>query len=170
MVRSRQRLTKRGETPPDIMMTAVEEALEGHQSLRAVGRKYDIDHVTLNYTQSPGTAEVGLSVGYSKCRQIFTREEENMLEAYVRKAASLYYGLNPREIRCLAYEFAMQNNKTVPRNWKVDRLFKMKTFTIPTMVTSNLLTARTLKGKPEVNIVLPFIHSFTVTSLCFFCF
>ena len=129
MVRSRQRTTKRGGTPPDIMLTAVKEALEGHLSVRAVGRKYDIDHATLlryckKYAQPSSTDEVGVrndfNVGYSKPRQIFTQDEENLLEAYVKKAASLYFGLNPKDIRTLAYQFAVKNSKTVPRNWKVD--------------------------------------------------
>jgi transposase-like protein len=130
MVRSRQRTTNRGETPPDVMLTAVKEALEGQLSVRAVGRKYGIDHVTLlryckKHTQSlqqqsNPMAEASFSVGYSKCNQVFTLDEENLLEDYVKKAASLYYGLNPKEIRCLAYEFAIKNSKPVPRNWKVD--------------------------------------------------
>lgn len=114
------------------MLTAVKEALEGHMSVRAVGRKYNIDHATLlryckKYTkssQSTATDEIevhkNFSVGYSKSRQVFTQDEENLLEDYVKKAASLYYGLNPKEIRMLANEYAIKNNKTVPRNWKTD--------------------------------------------------
>lgn len=47
MVRSRKRKTTRGETPPAVMLSAVKEALEGQLSVRAVGRKYDIDHAIL---------------------------------------------------------------------------------------------------------------------------
>ena len=47
MIRSRKRKTTRGETPPDVMLLAVKEVLEGQLSVRAVGRKYDIDHATL---------------------------------------------------------------------------------------------------------------------------
>jgi hypothetical protein len=136
MVRTRQRTTKRGGTSADIILIAVKEALEGHLNVRAVGRKYDTDHATLlryckKYTrrlrlQSTSTDEIDVQtctdflVGYSKLKQVFTQDEENLQEAYVKKAASLYYGLNPKEIRHLAYEFAVKNNKTVPRNWQVD--------------------------------------------------
>jgi len=134
MVRYRQRTTKRGCIPPSIMLIAVKEALDGHLSVRAVGHKYGIDHATLSryckkYKKisqpadtSMSEAGVGLpmTVGYSKSRQVLTDEDEKLLEEYVKKAASLYYGLSPKEIRVLAFEFANQNNKAVPRNWKVD--------------------------------------------------
>ncbi|ESN96787.1 hypothetical protein HELRODRAFT_163910 [Helobdella robusta] len=41
-------------------------------------------------------------------------------EKYIKKAAALYYGLNLREVRILAYQFATTNSKVVPRNWKMD--------------------------------------------------
>ena len=47
MVQSRKRKTTRGGTPPAVMLSAVKEPLEGQHSVRAVGRKYDIDHAAL---------------------------------------------------------------------------------------------------------------------------
>lgn len=134
MVRNRQRTTKRGCFSPSTMLTAVKEALEGDMSVRAVGLKYGIDHATLlryctKYKKnsqpadsSMPEADAGLSitVGYSKSRQVIKYEDEKHLEEYIKKAASLYYGLSPLEIRVLAYEFAIMNNIPVPRNWKVD--------------------------------------------------
>jgi len=46
-----------------------------------------------------------------KPMKVFTEEEEKLLEDYLKKAAALYYGLNPTEVRILAYEFAVKNNK-----------------------------------------------------------
>ena len=116
MVRSRKRKTTRGGTPSAVMLSAVKEALEGQLSVRAVGRKYDIDHATLirycnkyKYTelQSTSSGEVDVpqnfTVGYSKPMKVFTEEEEKLLEDYLKKAATLYYGLNPTEVRILGY-------------------------------------------------------------------
>jgi len=54
--------------------------------------------------------------------KVFTEQEEKLLEDYLKKAAALYYGLNPTKVRILAYQFAVKNNKfnVIPRNWKVD--------------------------------------------------
>jgi len=124
MVRSRKRKTTRGETPPDVMLSAVKEALEGKLSVRAVGHKYDIDHATLlrycnKYKsarlQSTSSDEADVPqnfvVGYSKPMKVFMEEEEKLLEDYLKKAAALYYGLNPTEVRILAHQFAVKNNK-----------------------------------------------------------
>ncbi|ESO03971.1 hypothetical protein HELRODRAFT_173013 [Helobdella robusta] len=49
-----------------------------------------------------------------------TDDEECLLKKYIKEAAALYYGLNPREVRILTYQFATTNGKVVPRNWKID--------------------------------------------------
>ena len=85
------------------MLRAIKEALKRPLTVRAVGRKYDIDHATLlryskkysksSQSQSSSTDKIyiptDLAVGYSKPRQVFTDSEENLLEEYVKKAASL---------------------------------------------------------------------------------
>jgi hypothetical protein len=68
------------------------------------------------------TKDHHLNVGYSKSRQVFTDNEETMLSDYLKKAAALYYGLNPKEVRNLAFELAVRNEKIIPRNWKIDEM------------------------------------------------
>ena len=41
--------------------------------------------------------------------------EEKHLEEYISKAADLYYGLRPKDIRVMAFQFAMHNNIIIPR-------------------------------------------------------
>jgi len=100
-----------------MMLSAVKEALAGQLSVRAVGRKYEIDHATLlryctkyksaglQSTSNEGAVPQNFSVGYSKPMKVFTEEEEKLLESYLKKAASLYYRLNPTEVWILAYQF-----------------------------------------------------------------
>ncbi|ESO05360.1 hypothetical protein HELRODRAFT_171748 [Helobdella robusta] len=125
MVRSQQRTTNRGSTSSDMMLVAVKEVLDGKTSLRAISRKHNIDHATLiryckKYNNALNSALSTFRVGYSQLRKVFTDDEECLLEKYIKKAAALYYGLNPREVRILAYQFATTNDKVVSRNWKID--------------------------------------------------
>ncbi|KAK6186097.1 hypothetical protein SNE40_008200 [Patella caerulea] len=55
-----------------------------------------------------------MSFGYTKPRQVFTDEQENQLATYLQHAASIYFGLSPREVRMLAYECAKPFNLLMP--------------------------------------------------------
>ena len=45
------------------------------------------------------------------------RIEEQQLADYLKKAANMYCGLCPKEVRKLAYEFAVGLQKRVPEPW-----------------------------------------------------
>ena len=49
--------------------------------------------------------------------RVFTNEQEELLEAYLKEASEVFFGLRPREVRSLAYECAMHHNITVPNSW-----------------------------------------------------
>ena len=53
-----------------------------------------------------------------KPRQIFTDGEERDLAEYLVSASNVYFGLCPKEIRKLAFEYASANSKVVPDSWK----------------------------------------------------
>lgn len=55
--------------------------------------------------------------GYSKPRQIFTADQERELSEYVKTASNIYYGLNPQEVRKLAFECAEMHNVSIPESW-----------------------------------------------------
>lgn len=130
MPRNYERKTSRGLVPSDVMHTAAREVLTDRQSLRSVAEKHNIDKMTLfrfcrrvkdRYPNDSVRANAAMfssiSVGYSKPRQIFSDEEETLLVDYVLKAASMYFGLPPAEIRKLAYEYAIRLGKNVPEAW-----------------------------------------------------
>lgn len=50
--------------------------------------------------------------------QVFTSEQETELSDYIKKAADIYFGLSPKEIRRMAFLFASSLNLCMPENWK----------------------------------------------------
>lgn len=57
------------------------------------------------------------NVGYKRSRQVFSDEQEAELEEYIQKAAKLYYGLSAKEVRSLAFQYAVNNNVKFPVGW-----------------------------------------------------
>lgn len=55
-----------------------------------------------------------VSVGYRKNRQIFTAQQ---LRDYTIKASDIYYGLSPKEVRTLAYQFSVSKQVKIPQSW-----------------------------------------------------
>lgn len=49
--------------------------------------------------------------------QIFIEDQELALVNYILKASDIYFGLLPKEIRRLAFEFARQLNLDMPNSW-----------------------------------------------------
>lgn len=47
---------------------------------------------------------------------------ENELADYLIHQSKLYFGLSTKEVRRLAYEFAVKNNVTVRNNWIKDEM------------------------------------------------
>ncbi|KAF2895875.1 hypothetical protein ILUMI_10298 [Ignelater luminosus] len=49
-------------------------------------------------------------------RQIFTKEEENMLATNIEDCSKMQFGLTYQQIRQFAYSYALQLNRRVPNN------------------------------------------------------
>lgn len=52
-----------------------------------------------------------------KSQQVFTDQEEQMLEKYLLTASQLHYGLSKKELAVLAFQFAIENKKKMPPKW-----------------------------------------------------
>jgi hypothetical protein len=57
-------------------------------------------------------------VGYWSNRCVFTSDEEMQLSDYLQQSCRMYFGLTPREVRTLAFEFALKLDKQMPITWR----------------------------------------------------
>ena len=109
--------TKKGQTPPDVMMRAMKL---NNKSIRSTAKDFGINDWTLaRYCSKINEEEVqpSLPVGYVKKRLVFSEEQERQLEEYVITASYIYFGLSPIKVLKLAYSFAVHNNVAVRTNW-----------------------------------------------------
>ena len=120
MVRTYKRKSNRGQTPADIIMQAVDEVTAKSRSVRSVAAQYELCHVTLSRYVKKQTEDRSngntMSVGYIPNRQVFNSHQEQELR-YLLNAASIYYGLSPKETRKLAYECALKYKIRIPESW-----------------------------------------------------
>lgn len=122
MVRNRkQNARKIGNTDKERMKDAVKLVLDDGRSIRQACQTFGMKFSTLRrYVEIARKSEDRNAMSYSPnyaCRQVFTEEEETLLQEYLIKASKIQYGLTRMQVRKLAYEFALRNNKTFPPSW-----------------------------------------------------
>jgi len=129
MPRTNKRKTDRASYSSTDILEAVKKVTEEGSKVRRVAKDTGIDRMTLtryikkyNRPSGSGHGEAGSAgqlgpVGYWGNRKIFTDEEETLLTEYLKQSCQMYFGLTSEEVRKLAYEFAIKNNKDVPFNW-----------------------------------------------------
>ena len=97
-------MTNRG-VPLDILERASDVIRDEGRKVRAVAKDFGICHTTLfrfNKKREKLTAEGSDMLpraGYWTTRKVFSEDQERSLTAYIKRAADLYYGLNPKEVR-----------------------------------------------------------------------
>lgn len=116
-MRTYKRKTDRGKVPFDVISSAARQVIDEDRKIRSVAKDYGICHVTLYRFVKKMKTKSNLSYGYRGNRQIFTVEQERLLAEYVKIAAAIYFGLNPRDVRKLAYECAVANSISIPESW-----------------------------------------------------
>ena len=57
-------------------------------------------------------------MGYSTHSQILTDSLEDKLQEYILHSSKIYYGLNSKDVRSLAYELGVANDIQIPNTWK----------------------------------------------------
>lgn len=87
--------------------------------------------------------EEPLSVGYKRNRQVLSDQMEGELAKYLIHQSKVYFGLSTKEVRRLAFEFAVKNKVTVRPNWIKDK-----------MATADWLTGF-LKRNPTLSLRTP---------------
>ena len=66
-----------------------------------------------------GSRELG--IGYKHNRQVFSAEQEISLQGYLERAANIYFGLSPKNVRELAYECAIEFGLEMSDQWSRDK-------------------------------------------------
>lgn len=104
MPRTRKRVTNRG-VPLNILEQASDIIKDEGRSMRAVAKDFAICHTTLfrfhkkRETLTGDGSDKLPSAGYWTTKKVFSNDQEKSLTQYLKKAAELYYGLGPKEVR-----------------------------------------------------------------------
>ncbi|KAB0790215.1 hypothetical protein PPYR_15448, partial [Photinus pyralis] len=131
MVRTYKHKTSRADIDETIVARALTEISNGRMSLRTAASEFGLKKSMLhkrfkkqrNTTEDSGAESDTVDQGKSKyaSNQVFSAEEENMLNSYLLKSSSIHYGLTLRQTRTLAYEYALKLNKKFPNKWNVEK-------------------------------------------------
>lgn len=131
MVRNFKRKTEMGKAPADILLRAARLVKINGSSIRQAAKDFDINYRTLaRYCKKIPETDLlndqlvtpSIPVGYKKNHLIFQPQHENQLVEYILRAADIYLGLSPKEVRILAYQFAEANLVKMPDTWKQHKL------------------------------------------------
>ena len=116
MVRNYKRhSTSRNSYDAETISKAVEEVRNSEYSIRTVAAKYNVKASALSYhvgrTKNQETAkDAGKALCQSQTRnQIFFASLEEKLKDYILMSADLYVGVDPQNIRVLAYDLTLAN-------------------------------------------------------------
>ncbi len=101
MPRVRVRKTDRGLIQTDIYERAFLDISVRNISLRAAAESHGICHVTLfRYCRrrAETSREKTRPPGYRSHSKVFSVDQERKLQAYIKRAADIYFGLSPKEV------------------------------------------------------------------------
>lgn len=122
MPRTKVRRNNRGSNDIACYEAAYTEVKNDTLSTRAA-KKYDLCHVSLGRFKKKKEAldadegvNGSVSMGYRAWNKVFTEDQEKIMANYIVKAANIYYGFCPKEIRRFTYELASKRKRLDARN------------------------------------------------------
>ncbi|KAI9555040.1 hypothetical protein GHT06_020337 [Daphnia sinensis] len=118
-MRNYVRKTDRGKTPSDVIERAIDVVLTEERGITEVGELFQIPRRSLARYVDKKKNELSSKqkYGYAKIRQVFTDEEETILVKFLHRAADIYFGLSPLDVRKLAFQLATKMNIKTPFSW-----------------------------------------------------
>lgn len=135
MVREYRKRTNRGSFDKETIRKAVLQVKNENISIRQAAKFFELNYKTVGRYCKKLSAEdlnqdqLNIDVGYGKPRMVLSREMEMDLKTYLLESANIYFGLCPKEIRKLVFQFAIANKITVPEPWKRDQMAGPEWFT-----------------------------------------
>lgn len=127
MHRPKPKKTGIGKTTEQTMRNALDDIKNNGLSVKAASVRHGVPRTTLRrYVGKFRHVEVenimgGLTPNYT-VRKVFSLEEEQLLCNYLQVCAKLHHGLTPKNVRSLAYELAVANNKRIPPSWNENKM------------------------------------------------
>lgn len=101
MPRVRVRTTSRGQAPSHVYVRACVDVERGI-SIRKAAEMHGLNHVTLSRfvkrRAEAGTGTARLPGYWNPHNRVFTPEQEDKLQQYLKTAAAIYFGLSPKEV------------------------------------------------------------------------
>ncbi|XP_068990461.1 uncharacterized protein [Neodiprion pinetum] len=117
-MRTYKRKTERGTTSLELMQKAAETVIKEGCKVKTVAKEFQICHMTLSRFVRKLKAGEKATVGYKPVRLVFDEQQEKSLSDYLLKCSSIFFGLQPQEVRKLAYECALKFDvKNIPSTW-----------------------------------------------------
>ena len=120
MLRKYKRRTERGKFTAADLQDAARKVNKNKRSIRSVAKEAGICHVTLNRYIKKHRDGISSSISShnTESEQVFSEAQESELELYIKKAADIYFGLSPKDVRVLAFQCAKKFNIKMPSTWE----------------------------------------------------
>ncbi|KAJ8949251.1 hypothetical protein NQ318_022764 [Aromia moschata] len=124
MPRVRVRKTERALKSISVYEEAYKEVTENEVSIRSAAAKFELHYVSLSrFVKKKKQAikqgsTIPVTMGYRCVRRVFDIDQEKRIVGYIIKAAQIFYGLPPKEIRKLAFQLAVKYSLKVPDTWR----------------------------------------------------
>ena len=110
----------------DALKTATEKIIKGELSIRKAAASHQIPKNTLaRYVLKVKNTPDGVKVNFRPSNEhllVFNSSEELLLKKYIQDAVNMHHGLSFTQVRRLAFEFAIANNKNVKCNWTEEKM------------------------------------------------
>lgn len=107
MPRNYVRKTTRSTWTEEALIRAVRAIKENKCSIRKAAKLFNVPYATLHDRLNNRYPSEKIKLGR---KSVFSQEQEAELRDYILKLANMYYGLTPKKIKQIAYDFAVSNN------------------------------------------------------------
>ena len=104
------------------MIAAMSDVVNNVLSLRKAADKYNVKKSTLKDYVDKARKGTDFKLGAFNSRQVFPMHMEEELTTYLLTCSAMYYGLTPKSLRRLAFEYARKNNIVTPATWNANKM------------------------------------------------
>ena len=114
---------KRNKINKDDLEAAIRFVTSKKMSIGQAAKQFEIKKSTLIFHLKKMKECGGKDYKYSpkKPKRVFSDEEDLLLVQYLHDAANMHYGLSLKQVRYLAYEYAIKNKKKVDPSWEINK-------------------------------------------------